>query len=74
MTSDHLNGRLKRLSMKLQPWMVTFVYLPGKVNTLADALSRQDFKENEEDKETSAEGCPSLPPGECGEPTPQKKD
>jgi len=43
LTSDHLNGRLKRFSTKLQPWMVTFQYLPGMENTLADALSRQDW-------------------------------
>jgi len=43
LTSDHLNGRLKRFSTKLQPWMVTFQYLPGVENTLADTLSRQDW-------------------------------
>jgi len=43
LTSYHLNGRLKPLSTKLQPWMVTFQYLPGEENTLADAMSRQDW-------------------------------
>ena len=61
MTSDYLNGRLKRLSMKLQPWLVKFVYLPVKDNTLADALSRQDFKEERaEDGETRPESCPEI--------------
>jgi len=74
MTSDHLNGRLKRLSMKLQPWLVKFVHLPGKDNTLADALLRQDFKkERDKDDQTRPESCPSLPPGGCGEPSPQKQ-
>ena len=41
MALDHLNVHLRRLSMKLEPWMVQFGYLPGKDNTLADALSRQ---------------------------------
>ena len=48
MTSNHLNSRLKRMSAKLQPWLVSFVYLPGKENTFADALSRQDFWGGEE--------------------------
>ena len=38
----HLNNRLKRMSYKLQPWQMTIEYLPGKDNTLADALSRQE--------------------------------
>ena len=46
MTSDNFNGRLKRFSMKLQPWMVKYVYMTGKDNILAYALSKQDFQEN----------------------------
>ena len=41
--SDRLNGRLKRLALKLQPWDVDVQYLPGKENLLADALSRQEW-------------------------------
>jgi len=51
--------------MKLQPWLVNFVYLPGKESTLADALSRQNFKEAG-DYETRPESCPSLPRGGGG--------
>ena len=47
LTSDHLNRRLKRFSTKLQPWMIQFKYLPGVENTLADALSRQDWRRRE---------------------------
>ena len=41
MTSTRLNPMLARLSFKLQPWMVTVVYLPGVLNTLADVLSQE---------------------------------
>ena len=52
LTSDHLNGRLKS---KLQPWMIKFEYLPGDKNTLADALSRHDWRTVEEDVTTRTE-------------------
>ena len=42
MTSDCLNLRLRRLSYKLQHWMVRVEYLPGPENTMADALSREE--------------------------------
>ena len=42
MSSTHLNPRLARLSLKLQHWLVSIVYLPGELNTLADALSREE--------------------------------
>ena len=60
--------------MKLQPWLVRFVYLPGEKNTLADALSRQDFGEGDEVGETRQKTCPSLLPGECGGLPPQKRE
>ena len=41
MSSDRLNSRLRRMSYKLQHWMVTVEYLPGPENTMADALSRE---------------------------------
>ena len=51
LTSDHLNGRLKRLSTKLQPWLIEFRYLLGVDNTMADALSRQDWQTREGKRE-----------------------
>ena len=47
LNSDHLNGRLKRFSIKLQPWLIQFKYLPGAENTFADALSRQDWRKSD---------------------------
>ena len=40
--SDRLNGRLRRLGMKLQHWLITIQYLPGEDNGMADALSREE--------------------------------
>ena len=40
--SDRLNPRLRRLSLKLQHWLVKVYYLPGKENGMADALSREE--------------------------------
>ena len=42
MTSDRLNSGLRRMVFKLQHWMVAVEYLPGKDNTMADALSREE--------------------------------
>ena len=52
--SERLNGRLKRLALKLQPWRVIIQYLPGKDNQLADALSRQEWRHNELNKMSSS--------------------
>ena len=57
--------------MKLQPWTVQFVYLPGKDNTLDDALSRQDFRDDDQKIKTST-SCPSLAVGDVGEQSPKK--
>ena len=40
-SSNRLNGRLKQLAMKLQPWMCTIQCTPGKYNMLAHTLSTQ---------------------------------
>ena len=81
-TSDHLNGRLKRFSTKLQPWLIEFRYLPGEDNTMADAQSRQDWQtregkeeresptqhHREEDVKTGATAVPQSGVGGCGGP------
>ena len=46
MSSDRLNGRLRRMAMKLQHWLVKVEYLPGEENGLADALSREERQRN----------------------------
>jgi len=42
MSSNRLNPRLRRISYKLQHWMLTLEYLSGESNTFADALSREE--------------------------------
>ena len=42
LTSEKLNGRLKRMAMKLQHWLLSIEYLPGQENGFADALSREE--------------------------------
>ena len=42
MTSTRLNPRLARTSFKLQHWLLTVTYLPGELNTLTDALFREE--------------------------------
>ena len=42
LTSDRLNPRLCRVAMKLQHWLLTIEYLPGRENGFADALSREE--------------------------------
>ena len=44
--------------MKLQPWMLTISYLPGAENTVADALSRQEWGRGES---PSGVGRPRVP-------------
>ena len=44
MLSTRLNPRLARLSLKLQHWLVSIVYLPGELSTLADALSWEEMQ------------------------------
>ena len=42
MSSNRLNPRLARISYKLQQWLISIVYLPGELNTMADALPREE--------------------------------
>ena len=42
LTSEHLNPRLRRFAFKLQHWLLDICYMPGKDNSLADALSREE--------------------------------
>ena len=72
LTSDHLNSRLKRFSMKLQMWMIKIRYLPGEDNTFADALSRQDWRDRF-GGETGTQDVPQSGKGGCGGPVPQMK-
>lgn len=55
LTSDRLNPRLKRLSMKLSGYSVSVVYVPGPSNTAADALSRQEWEPDEATDQTATD-------------------
>ena len=46
LSSDRLNGRLRRIAIKLQHWLITVEYLPGEDNGMADALSREERHRN----------------------------
>ena len=55
-SSTRLNPRLARMSFKLQHWLIEIVYLPGELNTLADALSREErARESDQTTQSSAE-------------------
>ncbi len=47
LSSSHLNRRLMRMALKLQGREVDVRYRPGKDNTNADGLSRQDWDEHD---------------------------
>ena len=61
MSSDRLNGRLRRLGMKLEHWLVKIEYVPGEDNGLADALSREERPRVEtvatEGRQSGVGGC-----------------
>ena len=63
---ERLNGRLKRLALKLQPWNVDIQYLPGRENQLADALSRQEWRQTTQDKTSINSGKPGITEGAGG--------
>ena len=58
LVSEHLNPRLRRYAYKLQHWMTEIQYLPGKENSLADALSREERRHTEEDTKLTGERSP----------------
>ena len=66
-TSTRLNPRLSRLAFKLQHWPVEIQYLPGQLNTLADALSREEKtrRSSRGKEDVSYPGRPSYKGG-CG--------
>jgi len=70
LTSERLNARLRWLAMKLQQWMVSIEYLPGRDNSAVDDLSRQE--RDKEDGETKPWGPPSDGEG-CGGPAPLRR-
>ena len=61
-SSDRLNGRLRRLGMKLQHCMINIEYLQGDDNGLAYVLSREERRD-----ETIAEDGLQSNTGGCGE-------
>ena len=67
LTSDRLNPRLRKIAMKMQHWLVSIEYLPGRDNGFADALSREERK-----RMTPAphQTDVSLAAGDVGVPTP----
>ena len=70
--STRLNARLARMAFKLQPWMVDMIYLPGKDNTLADALSREEWPPNKITEDSPLKG--RLAAGDVEAPPPQEED
>jgi len=66
MTLDKLNPRLRRMAFMLQQGMLTISYLPGELNTFADALSREERgRLTTEDSEVIQDGLRSTE-GVCG--------
>ena len=67
LTSDRLNPRLRKIAMKMQHWLVSIEYLPGRENGFADALSREERKRvTPAPQRTDV----SLAVGDVGAPTP----
>ena len=46
MNSIHLNRRLHRISLKLQSWSFEIRHRPGKLNCVADLMSRSEVPAN----------------------------
>ena len=62
MTSTRLNPRLARFSFKLQHWLVSIVYLPGDLNTLADALSKEERSSKPTEEEPQQDHIQGMSP------------
>ena len=75
LSSEHLNPRLRRFAIKLQHWMLEVCYLPGKDNSLADALSREERGYKDRQKELTGEDLPDSYPlvGDVEEQPPHNK-
>ena len=67
-TSDRLNPRLRRLSMKLKHWLVKVEYRPGRDNGTADTLSREERPRMASTDPKTPDA--SLASGDVGVPTP----
>jgi len=50
-TSEKLNPRLRRMAFKLQPWLMKVEYIEGQENGMADALSREERRDESSRKE-----------------------
>ena len=70
LTSDRLNPRLRRISLKLQHWLVTIKYLPGRDNGFADTLSREERTKVTRVTPATQETDVSLAVGDVRVPTP----
>ena len=71
LTSDRLNPRLGRMSLKLQHWLVKVEYLPGTDNGMADALSWEERpRMSSKDQETPDA---SLASGDVGVTPPHEE-
>ena len=69
--STRLNPRLARMAFKLQDWMVDIIYLPGE-NTLADALSREEWTASDQPEEDVPSAGRHLAVGDVEGTPPQR--
>ena len=71
--STRLNPRLARMAFKLQDWMLDIRYLPGEENTLADALSMEEWPATDKTDEDAQSVGRRLAAGDVEETPPQEK-
>ena len=71
--STSLNPRLARMAFKLQDWMVDIIYLPREENTLADALSREEWTASDQTEEDVPSAGRHLAAGDVEGTPPQDK-
>jgi len=68
---DRLNGRLRRLGMTLQHWLITIQYLPGEDNGMVDALARVEILHKTavyDGRQSGSGGCGGETSA-CGKPS-----